>query len=346
LGGTFNTVNAFGSSVVGGSTNIINANATFSVICGGTNQTIGDSSASSTIVGGSDNTIQPGFLGSFIGGGFQNTLGGLRSFIGAGQTNIISGPHNAIVCGFTNSITAQSSVIVAGQSNTISGGSISSFIGAGISCSIVGGSYNAIPAGQSCTVTGSLSMAFGNQAQATGTGVVTLSDSTAAVFANTLSNQFNARFANGYRLTGGAATISGGVLLATTGGTPSNLNFYQKATASITIQGPYAAPQAFSYAITRIGNNVSFTWQQALFAATVATVITSDPLTPLPPWAAPTNINPVNVPIWVENNSAPISGNLSIDNGGNFAIYAGFNGNFAGAGSAGPYSGTASWTII
>ena len=84
----------------------------------------------------------------------------------------------------------------------------------------------------------------------------------------------------------------------------------------------------------------------ATSAIRVATVITSDPLTPLPPWAAPTNINPMNVPIWVENNSAPVSGNLSIDNGGNFAIYVGFNGNFAGAGSAGPYSGTASWTII
>ncbi len=205
------------------------------------NSVIGDYSS---VVGGEENTVSGS--DNFVGGGAANSVTGGYSGILSGNTNDIPGYYSAIGSGSSNFIDADGSFIGAGSENEINGTSDDCFIGAGsnnniqdaltsaivagVNNNIVPGSYDsavlagnggivngarsAILGGYQCNVNGQDSLAFGTQAQATGNGVVVLSDSQLAAFVNTLADQFNARFSNGYRLTGGAVTISGGLNMA------------------------------------------------------------------------------------------------------------------------------------
>ena len=158
------TDQAEGSSIVGGSNNIIRKRISF--IGGGYNHTIGNNGGSGlpgVIVGGNGNYAN-GYL-SFIGNGVDNRIeGGYGGTILNGPAHRINGTNSTILGGSSNHISSSDSSILGGRQNQILSGHNNTFIlGSNITSSQANTTYveNLIASGsiegkQGARITGSL----------------------------------------------------------------------------------------------------------------------------------------------------------------------------------------------
>lgn len=220
-GGHDNTISIVGttgngSGIFAGRANIISgATATTNTILGGNFNTI-SAGNSAAIVGGYANMIT-GNPGGFIGGGTNNVVGssGARSAIIGGSNNYADGNGGAVVLGGNANYAIGNGTIVGGlahTANTWGGG-------------IIGGIWNTIAGGQYSFILGGLkNKVFGGDRgviiggsfmhiQAAHSGSVMIGDwkneMVPDVMLSSNSNQFSARFANGYRLCGNSDCTNG-----------------------------------------------------------------------------------------------------------------------------------------
>lgn len=225
VAGLSNIVTAVQGFIGGGTSNDVQAGATSGTIAGGNNNTV--SGAEGAVCGGNNNTAA---LAAFIGGGSINNATGnnsvvaggggntasaqnagvlagqtngvsaARGFIGAGLNNTVSSIEGAVVAGSSNTAgPGQGAFVAAGTGNTASGLNSSVLSGSGSTAS---GSRSCVLAGQSCIASNSFTVAQGNQAQSTGQGACTITDSQATTTTNATTDRYVARFNGGYRLIG------------------------------------------------------------------------------------------------------------------------------------------------
>jgi len=164
-----------------------------SILAGNHNQIF---SSSGTIAGGSANIIFPSIAGD-------------GNFIGAGNNNITqtNGGFNVLVGGQNNTINTNG----AGDTDAIQvflGGGSGNNISAALA-SIAGGSFNsisarygAIPGGANNVVSGQYGFAAGRRAKAVNQGAFVLADSQNADQSSSTTDEYTARFQNGFRIIG------------------------------------------------------------------------------------------------------------------------------------------------
>lgn len=200
-GGSGNSVGGGYSAVGGGANNTISGFAGYAVIAGGSGNNASGSFA--TIGGGAANqAVGPR---TFVGGGNQNYAIGDNATVGGGENNSAGGVHSSVLGGKNNS--ASYMCTVAGGSDNTANSSFSS-IGGGYLNSAAGG-YSVVPGGTANAASGNFSLAAGQRAKANHAGTFVWSDSVAADFASTSSNQFLVRASGGV----GIGTTSPGKLL-------------------------------------------------------------------------------------------------------------------------------------
>jgi len=160
LNGSYNCITSGRNNSIDGSNTIFSG-----IFIGATNSIINDASYC-CIMNGFGNTITGGTANSIVSG--TRNLIDLNNqgfnFIGAGISNNLNGGFNAIVAGINNRIDSSSSIynaIVAGTSNTIFGSVSNSFIGAGSNNRVNGGNNSAVVVGISGEVTGNNSVIAG-----------------------------------------------------------------------------------------------------------------------------------------------------------------------------------------
>jgi hypothetical protein len=132
----------------------------------------------------------------------------------------------------------------------------------------------------------------------------------------------------------GVKTFNDGVLLATSGGTPTNLNYYEEFDYTNTWSGPWASPQNGTLRVIRIGKLVTLFFPGVSFTGTVAAVITWDGTLNVRHRPAATVYGPASI----SNNLGAFSstGRVGIQSGGTIAIGANnLGGAFSGTGSNG-----------
>lgn len=154
-----------------------------------------DNSANVAVIAGGYDNVNNQEAGSIVGGGhnFIKYDSNGHSIIGGGSYNLIAAGRSGIFAGRRNTITGTNKVF--------------SFVGGGDNNNI-NGSYSVISGGRDVDVTGDYSFGFGRRAKVTGTGSVAFSDSTDADFTVSTANQFGARYAGGFQLTGGRLQVS------------------------------------------------------------------------------------------------------------------------------------------
>lgn len=123
--------------------------------------------------------------------------------------------------------------------------------------------------------------------------------------------------------------------LATTGGTPSTLNFYETFTDNVTWSGPWAVNQNLSIRYVRIGNICSATFEQSAKNAAVANVqaqtTTTIPTRFQPSFLGGASLMVCGVPVL--DNSLTVLG--TVDGSTVWQIYVSSTGLFTAAGNAG-----------
>ncbi len=130
----------------------------------------------------------------------------------------------------------------------------------------------------------------------------------------------------------GNKTFTGNIKLNTSGGTQSNLNYYEEYTdASATAIGPFSSPVSISYNITRIGRLCNLQVSTCTGAATASNQIT---LTTLPVRFQP-NGDSVIFPLYVQDNSVVVNGNLRFSSGNPYLYTGTGTGSFTSSGNAG-----------
>lgn len=135
-------------------------------------------------------------------------------------TNVASGDASGILCGDSNTASGTTALVCGGAFNIAS--LDYSFIGGGrgnnnrstngVICggtlNATSGSYAVIPGGNNCAANGDYTYAIGNRAKSINQGSHVIADSTNADISSTLNDQYSARFAGGYQLTGGAFSLN------------------------------------------------------------------------------------------------------------------------------------------
>jgi len=141
---------------------------------------------------------------SVISGGYDNVQNQLAGVIAGGGHNFMkydAVAHSVIGGGSYNLIAAGRSVICGGRRNAVTGSiDFGSILGGDDNW--VYGNYASILGGRSCEAASNYCLAFGRRAKANNLGSVALSDSTDADFDVSTNDQFGARYAGGYYLTG------------------------------------------------------------------------------------------------------------------------------------------------
>ena len=206
-GGGVNTAAGVGSVVAGGWQNL--AGQEDSVVGGGIQNS--NYASAGVIGGGSGNILFGG--DAFIGGGYQNQTHAFGTVVVGGTANNGAGQYAFIGGGRQNSNTGDSAVVGGGFGNAANGDW--SAIAGGMGNSTYG-AYAMIPGGATNYAVGIASFAAGAGANAGHDNSFVWSDSMAAGFGSTTTNQFNVRAAGGVRfVTGGAGlTLDGRSLLA------------------------------------------------------------------------------------------------------------------------------------
>jgi hypothetical protein len=141
-------------------------------------------------------------------------------------------------------------------------------------------------------------------------------------------------------------TYSNGLFLQTTGGTASNLNYYEVYTHVTTFTGPYAAPVSNNFIINRIGNICVARIPALSAAATSAATISITTL--LPARFRPISVSAVTGTFLALDNSAAAQGRYQIVNTGDLIFGVGTTaiGNYTNTGNAGLSLDTVlTWTI-
>jgi len=201
-GGGFNEIgtNSHSCAIGGGSSNIINGHSANSTIGGGTENRVENDASESTIAGGTANLIQTFSFGTTIGGGYLNTVQAqtASATIGGGNRNTIQSNTSfaTIGGGFTNWVgpNAWAATVSGGESNTAKG------------------TNSTVPGGLLNVAAGNFSLAAGHRAKANHDGAFVWSDSGAADFSSTATNEFAVRATGGVRFV--SAVDSGGATLA------------------------------------------------------------------------------------------------------------------------------------
>ena len=172
-GGYKNCASSFGSTVSGGYKNC--ASCFSSTVGGGRSNTA--SAIYSTVSGGCNNCASA--TNSTVSGGQSNCANGTCSSVGGGCNNIAHGSSSTISGGYDNcagdasvvggggaNCASNASAVVGGLGNT-TGGSFTSFIGAGFSNEIANGLNTAIVAGQNNVASGDYSAIVGGETNRT-----------------------------------------------------------------------------------------------------------------------------------------------------------------------------------
>lgn len=136
---------------------------------------------------------------------------------------------------------------------------------------------------------------------------------------------------------------TGGLQLPTSGGTPSNLNYYEEGTFSVTWTGAISSSSTARF--IRIGNVVTISLQDKTSAAIAANAIQG--AVQLPSRLRPTNWGPF-WPIFVIDNSVTLTtpGKVQFNNNGDINIWKDSTGaSFTNSGNAGFISFTVSYNI-
>ena len=131
--------------------------------------------------------------------GYINRVSGSHNII-AGGSSTIRGDFNAALGG--NLVISGTYSFVAGAYNEIKGGYDNAILG-GFHNQINGGQKSSILGGEDNRITSDYSAVFGRKARALHDGVVILSDDTDQYFDSIQTNEFAARFPNGFRFVAG-----------------------------------------------------------------------------------------------------------------------------------------------
>jgi hypothetical protein len=143
----------------------------------------------------------------------------------------------------------------------------------------------------------------------------------------------------------GACYFGGASFWPTTGGTATGLSYYEEASVSFTLSGPWTASQTMTSYFVRIGSNITWSWAPISSAGHTATTITSST-------AIPTRFFPVNLkyfPILGLSNATIVNGVMTLSAAGAFIFYAGVGttlANWSNTGTDTVYGGSVSWNIL
>lgn len=146
----------------------------------------------------------------------------------------------------------------------------------------------------------------------------------------------------------GAKTFSDSILLATTGGTPTALNFYEEYSASVNATGIWASGQSCEVRIIRIGSLVTLHCYKPGVAGVVNTANSAGVIT-VGSNVIPARFRPTATILMPTNNldnNVNNTGRLEISTAGALQVKSVSGGNFSGTGSSGFGNFTCSYTIL
>jgi hypothetical protein len=143
------------------------------------------------LIGGAPvNFVLPSVVGATISGG------GATNYFGAMISNSVNRDFSTIGGGMNNTVEAGVGTIAGGEDNFIGPKGVGGAIGGG-SQNTNSGAYSTVPGGRNNRAQGNTSFAAGNRAKANHNGAFVWSDSQAADFASSRTDQFLIRAANG-----------------------------------------------------------------------------------------------------------------------------------------------------
>lgn len=116
----------------------------------------------------------------------------------------------------------------------------------------------------------------------------------------------------------GTKTFGSGILLPTSGGTPSSFNYYEEYNSTLTFSSGLSAPQIVNVYITRVGRMVNMVLEGFELASTGLTFLFPSP--GIPPRFSPSQI--IYMSFRVINTSTTAIGSISVHPGGGLIIYA------------------------
>jgi hypothetical protein len=131
------------------------------------------------------------------------------------------------------------------------------------------------------------------------------------------------------------------VTLQTTGGTGTALNYYEELTHTSNVTGIWAAAQAVTMKLTRIGNQVNVQFNNVSAAATINATIALD-------IALPARFRPGQAKMFfckVMDNSADVSGTVEVLSTGFMTWRVGIATSFTSSGNGGFYGGAVSYQV-
>jgi hypothetical protein len=324
--------------VRGGATQV--ASGTCSVVGGGVSNNA--SGTNSTVSGGSGNSATN--IGGAVAGGEGNTNNAPRAFIGGGSGNSIpSGSDFAVVAGGqNNNAGATGATVSGGISNGITGGFA-------INSVICGGSNNIVNNVQSGAILGGTYGRVNHEAVILygrgSLGNLVESSASGQMVISLTSGPYTPPAVSGYFLNGGPLYPIGGLVLPTSGGTASNLNYYEEASHISKWNIPGGSTTADQiFRITRCGNVVVINFPAFNATPTANGFFTSQT-------AVPARFRPVRdsaFPIQVRDGAPAKFGVCIMSTAGVISFYAGPSGSdvFASGTLSGLYtSGTLTYHL-
>ncbi len=143
----------------------------------------------------------------------------------------------------------------------------------------------------------------------------------------------------------GNLTLYSGVLLPTSGGTATLLNYYEELSQTFTFAGVWAANQSVTGKLVRVGKTVTLIIPFVLVAATASAGVAQTAGTAVPVRFRP-NVHTSFI-VRVYNSGAFIYGLLVVQNDGICALYSSANGgSFTSGGTAGWDQMSVSWNLL
>jgi hypothetical protein len=279
------------------------------------------SGADSLVVNGNNNQCTS--LYSTVVNGAVNVATGNYSFVGNGASNTVQSPNSAIICGTLNTISSgiADSIILAGNNNFISS--------AGTYSVILGGQYNNIQH------TGCV--AYNSQLNGCN------SSANNQILFNVDSAGYTPPASAGFFFNGAVMYCNSGVLLPTSGGIASTLDYYESGTHTTSWSGAIPSTSG-TISFTRTGNSVTLRIPQFSAVATSTSTISNTVV--LPARLRPTVS--IAFTIQVRNGANPSLGHCIINNAGTLTLWAGLSGsdNFVNGNTAGLFNSFAITYIL
>jgi hypothetical protein len=222
-------------------------------------------------------------LASFIGGGSENTASGPKSTVGGGGGNSNSGDSGTIGGGSSNFVDSYCATVGGGFNNIVNGANYATISGG--NGNAVTGAAGVVAGGSGCQATTS-AYACGTEAKALHLGSHVITDSTNAILASTINNQYTSRFSGGYRLIGSPFSLSDRVTVYSDGAQTT----IGLASADIyTI--PAAAETAYACSVVIVAKTSVVPIDTAVFKSTVRAKRTAGVLTISAPFDASSDVD-------------------------------------------------------